>query len=370
MTPRDINLALKEKPSITPQKKAVKRKGNCPTNEYIEEINTILKPNKGNINCASMFCGGGGLDLGFASAGFKITFSSDIDATYCQTLSHNLPSHIAEAHDISELSGNHIKKTTNTKVDFVIGGPPCQSFSILGKRGSTKDPRGQLVYEYARIISELNPKGFLFENVPGLLTLNKGADWEDIKAFFHSKTGYNLHFKKLNSMEYGVPQSRERVFLIGLKDGIEFTWPKPKYAHTKNLLDYDLPEPRPSSLALEHLGNTPNNEKRVHGERVKTRYSSIPQGGRDKVDHTDRIDPKKPSGTVLVGSGGGGGRPFIHPTEHRHISVREAARLQSFPDWWVFQGGSTSQYRQVGNAVPPLLAREVALAIRRALFKG
>jgi len=118
------------------------------------------------------------------------------------------------------------------------------------------------------------------------------------------------------------------------------------------------------------MSGLPNHVLRVHSERVSTRYSKIVPGCRDKVDHTDRINPERPSGTVLVGSGKGGGRPFIHPFEHRHITVREAARLQSFPDWWIFQGGPTAQYRQVGNAVPPIMAKAIAKQIARSLLKG
>ena len=123
----------------------------------------------------------------------------------------------------------------------------------------------------------------------------------------------------------------------------------------------------PSAWALQSVEGLPNHDIRKHGDRVRRRYSRIPPGQRDRTDHTDRIDPDRPSGTVLVGSAAGGGRPHIHPYEDRVITVREGARLQSFPDWYVFHGGSTSQYRQIGNAVPPLLAYEVGKAVAHAL---
>jgi hypothetical protein len=137
-------------------------------NEYLNYLDSISIPSRGNgLGYVSVFCGGGGLDLGFASAGFKPLFSSDLVPAYCDTVHKNLGKHIVEPHDISELSGKTVTERLGVPVDMVIGGPPCQSFSILGSRKSTDDPRGQLVYEYARFIHEIKPKAFLFENVPG-----------------------------------------------------------------------------------------------------------------------------------------------------------------------------------------------------------
>ncbi|HHX8263178.1 TPA: DNA cytosine methyltransferase [Vibrio diabolicus] len=330
------------------------------SNPYLQNLSSLL-PRDDGLNFVSVFCGGGGLDLGFALAGFKPLFSSDIIEHGCNTIRQNLPGHLVEPHDISQLSGRYVVDKVKQDVDFVIGGPPCQSFSILGRRGSIKDPRGQLVFEYARFINEISPKGFLFENVPGILTVNKGEDWEELKEFFRSETGYVLSTAKLNSADYGVPQLRNRVILIGMKDDKFTGWPQAERFPEDSLeVASGHPPYLASKYALEMLDNTPNHIKRVHSERVFNRYSKIPQGGRCKVDRTDRIDAEKPSGTVLVGSGGGGGRPFIHPFEHRHLTVREAARLQSFPDWWEFSGPGTWQYRQVGNAVPPIMAMKIA----------
>lgn len=339
-------------------------------NEYLAALNGLALPKKfSDLTYASVFCGGGGLDLGFSLAGIKAKFSSDVMPSFCETISHNLPGHLVEPHDITELSGKDVLKKVGSPIDIVIGGPPCQAFSILGDRKSVDDPRGQLAFEYVRFVKEISPRAFLFENVPGLLTVNKGKDWQQLLDYFAKETGYYLHFTKLNSIHYGVPQIRQRVIVVGFKEDVPFRWPTPKFALSGEQPELGLAPPRVAWQALEDVDGIDNHVLRQHSERVVSRYSLIPPGGRDRKDHTDRIHPDKPSGTVLVGSGAGGGRPFIHPDEHRHITVREAARLQSFPDWWKFQGGPTSAYRQVGNAVPPLMALEIANEIKKALLK-
>jgi DNA (cytosine-5)-methyltransferase 1 len=340
-------------------------------NEYLRELDTLTIPtNKNGLGYVSVFCGGGGLDLGFAAAGFNPLFSSDIMPFCCDTLKKNLGSHIIEPHDITTLSGSSVLGRIKHSVDVVIGGPPCQSFSILGARKSTSDPRGKLVYEYARFIREIQPRAFLLENVPGILTVNKGADWNDMLSFFESETGYSIKWTKLNAVTFGVPQMRVRVIAVGFRENSDFTrfeWATPTHSESWEQQQLGFLAPRSANMALEDVSTLANHVLREHGDRVVSRYTEVPPGGRDRKDHTDRIHPNKPSGTVLVGSGAGGGRPFIHPTEHRHITVREAARLQSFPDWWEFSGGPTASYRQVGNAVPPLMSKALAISIAQAL---
>lgn len=339
-------------------------------NEYLEELRRMRLPYRVlKQRYASLFCGGGGLDLGFSLAGFSPAYSSDIVSQFAETVKRNL-NHFAEAADVSKLSGAEIIDKSQGEIDVVIGGPPCQSFSILGSRGSTNDPRGQLVYDYARIIAQISPKAFLLENVPGIMTINKGRDWQDMLSFFAEETGFHLVTAKLNAADFGVPQIRNRVIMIGFKceaSRKRFKWPEATHGDPSKYELMYLPPYRNASSALEDVEGLPNHVLRVHSDRVSLRYSQVEPGGRDRKDHTDRIHPDRPSGTVLVGSGAGGGRPFIHPVEHRHITVREAARLQSFPDWWEFFGGPTAAYRQVGNAVPPLMAKAIATQISKAL---
>ncbi|MEG3977050.1 DNA cytosine methyltransferase [Microcoleus sp. herbarium8] len=318
----------------------------------------------------SLFSGGGGLDLGLSLAGFDFNYSNDEVQYYCDTIAYNFPNCVTEAKDVRDLKGQEIREQIKAeRISLIAGGPPCQAFSILGKRGSFLDLRGQLVFDYIRLINELEPEAFIFENVPGLLTVNNGEDWEKLYYNFQVETGYDLHTETLNAADYGVPQIRKRVFVVGFRQPAEFTFPQPRYRDPSslNLLNQNIQDWIPAKLALENVDGVYNHDIRIHGDRVRSRYEKIPPGGRDKVDHTDRIDPEKPSGTVLVGSKSGGGRPHIHPYIPRHITVREAARLQSFPDWYKLLGTSTAQYRQIGNAVPPLLAFAVGESIRHTL---
>ncbi len=342
-------------------------------NFYLNSLNSLRLSSKIKKDAVaiSLFSGGGGLDLGLSLAGFNFQYANDEIQSYCDTIQYNFPDCLAEAKDIRNLKGQQIRELIQYKnISLVAGGPPCQAFSILGKRESFTDLRGQLVFDYIRLINELKPDAFLFENVPGLLTLNKGKDWEKLYYYFQLETGYDLYTDILNAADYGIPQIRKRIFLVGFRQPTEFKFPKPlcRNPSSLDLVDQYLPNWIPAKLALENMdGFLYNHDIRIHGDRVRGRYEKIAPGGRDKVDHTDRINPEKPSGTVLVGSKAGGGRPHIHPYLHRHITVREAARLQSFPDWYKFLGTSTAQYRQVGNAVPPLLSLAVGKSILATL---
>lgn len=347
-------------------------------NSYLLRLGAFKKnlTENSEYNVISLFCGGGGLDLGLNFAGFKTLVASDVAPAFVDTVVHNLPHAKACKDDALELTKDKLCGLAGTtKIDLVAAGPPCQSFSILGRRGALADPRGKLALKYFDLIAAIRPKAFLFENVPGLLSVNEGEDWRTLVAYAKKKTKYSLHSARLNASAFGIPQVRERVILIGLRQDVEFEFPTlptgPKAEEMIASLTNRNGDGIPSAWALESVEGLPNHDIREHGPKVRARYTKIAPGDRDRTDHTDRIEPSKPAGTVLVGSGAGGGRPHIHPTEPRVITVREAARLQSFPDWYVFKGGSTAQYRQVGNAVPPLLAYEVGKKIGEAisLFK-
>ena len=200
--------------------------------------------------------------------------------------------------------------------------------------------------------------------------MNQGEDWRRLLEFAEKVTKYDIHWTTLNAVDFGIPQFRERVFLVGFAKKTRFEFPSiPTGPGAKELIAEGMLK-TPSRWALQDVEGLPNHRIRPHGSRVRGRYANVTQGSRDSTDHSDRIHSELPSGTVLVRSGAGGGRPHIHPTEHRVLTVREAARLQSFPDWYVFRGTNTSQYRQVGNAVPPLLGYEVGKCVAAALRNG
>ena len=343
-------------------------------NEYLSRLArftpSLLKST--NYSLVSLFCGGGGLDLGLGFAGFRTLVASDVAPVFVDSVVSNIPTARPCKEDAFHLTKEMLCNLAGTnRIDLVAAGPPCQAFSILGRRGALADPRGKLTFKYFDLVAEIQPRAFIFENVPGLLTLNKGEEWQQLLEYAKAKTGYQLYWRQLNALTFGIPQVRERIFLVGLREESYFQFPsQPTGPRSRKLMDSMIGfggKGLPSAWALQSIDGLPNHNIRQHGARVRRRYRQILPGQRDRTDHTDRIDPDRPSGTVLVGSAAGGGRPHIHPYEDRVITVREGARLQSFPDWYVFQGGSTSQYRQIGNAVPPLLAYEVGKAVAHVL---
>ena len=343
-----------------------------PRNAYLSRLDyftsDLLK--EAPYTLVSLFCGGGGLDLGLGLAGFKSLVVSDIAPAFVGTVTSNISHAKGLVCDAMRLNESKIYGLSCTNaIDLVAAGPPCQAFSILGRRNALDDPRGKLALKYFDLVVAIKPKAFLFENVPGLLTVNKGEDWRQLYQYAKEITGYHLHFKKLNSVAFGIPQYRERIVLVGFRENVPFEFPTSATGPHANRLISEGHLLSPSIWALQEVDGLPNHNIRNHGEAVRRRYMNIQPGNRDRTDHTDRIDPTRPSGTVLVGSSEGGGRPHIHPYSPRVITVREAARLQSFPDWYEFHGTSTAQYRQVGNAVPPLMAYEIGKKVAEALEK-
>lgn len=338
---------------------------------------------KKSINTVALFSGGGGLDLGFSVAGFNIIYSSDIDYYSCETLIQNqnkksyLSKHIVECADIRELTGKEIENKTKKKTDFVIGGPPCQSFSVFGKRKGLEDPRGNLVYEYTRLLKELNPEGFLFENVAGLKTIHGGELYSELLETLSIGGRYAVSAHEYEVADFGVPQFRRRVFFIGSKTGHSVPQMEPTHTNPKSLFNghqayktvgevlKGMPKPitdwKGTPVINGHVG-------RKHSEEIVERYSTLVYGERDHKTRINKLHPKKPSYTIIVGSDKGGGKGHVHPFQPREVTPRESARIQTFPDWWEFNGTGRHIIRQVGNAVPPLFAGILANHILKHVF--
>lgn len=336
------------------------------------------------INVLGLFSGGGGLDLGFSAAGFNTVLSSDIDAHSCKTLAQNqgkqpyLSNHPVLCEDINNLSYKSIRKEIGTKdVDFIIGGPPCQAFSVFGKRKGLEDPRGNLVYEYARLIKEIEPEGFLFENVAGLKTIHDGTLYSELFDTLSIGGKYAISAHEYEVAEFGIPQFRRRVFFIGTKANKSIPQMEPTHtppnsvfnAHkpfnTVSKILVDLPPPITDWKGEPYLNG---HVGRKHSQRIIDRYSSLSFGERDHKTRINKLNPEKPSFTIIVGSDAGGGKGHVHPYEPREVTPRESARIQTFPDWWEFYGTGRHIIRQVGNAVPPLFAAMLAQHVAKEVF--
>lgn len=336
------------------------------------------------ITTVALFSGGGGLDLGFSASGFKTIYSSDIDPYSCNTLLKNqrkkdfLHSHIVKCGDIRNLTGKEILKSANTKkVDFVIGGPPCQSFSVFGKRKGLDDPRGNLVYEYTRLIKELNPEGFLFENVAGLKTIHGGELYSQLLEALSINGTYAVSAHEYEVADFGIPQFRRRVFFIGAKGDKIVPQMNPTHTNPKSLYNAHKPfntVDKALSNMPKHIvdwsGEAPINGHvgRKHSQRIVDRYLSLVHGERDSKTRINKLNPLQPSYTIIVGSDKGGGKGHVHPHEPREVTPRESARLQTFPDWWEFSGTGRHIIRQVGNAVPPLFGAILANHLSSHIF--
>jgi len=334
-------------------------------------------------NIVDLFSGVGGFQIGFEKVGFNVLLSTDID-DHCE-LAHkknrpNVPFLKIDIHDLDEdLIRQYVPENIN--IDVLVGGPPCQGFSTIGKRISSdpkkrneKDPRNTLFKEYIRVLKYLKPKVFLMENVQGLLTREKGKIFKEIKKTF-AETGYDFNYVVLNAADYGVPQIRNRVFFYGNRIGIKLEPPVPICGEGIGV-PYKTVGEAIGDLAELSDDESINHVALNHGEINIRRYALIPEGGRLPEDNLPpelyrknfgntfkRLHRDKPSLTMVPGH-----NAFpIHPWLNRSLTVREAARIQTFPDDYIFVGPRQKQCMQVGNAVPPLLAEAWARVFKEKL---
>lgn len=335
-----------------------------------------------------LFCGVGGLSLGFENAGFELAAAIDMWDDAIRTFNHNRSDKVAQTISVEDFNKSVLPALVKReKITGIIGGPPCQGFSTVGKR-EIDDSRNKLYLEFYKAVKIANPDFFVIENVKGMLTLNNGAFVDDIiTRFGEPGLGYTIRKQLINAADYGVPQNRHRVIFVGIK-GKEFKFPKPfsiKLSAKDGIGDLEGSDNQHYALAPQNdyqkmmrgdQERPTNQDYTDHSEQTVSIISQIPDGGNIKClpaefwqvrkynKAFERMNSTRPSNTIDTGH-----RNYFHYSEPRIPTVRESARIQSFPDSFEFVGTRGSQYKQVGNAVPPLLARVIAEEIKKTLNK-
>lgn len=349
---------------------------------------------KNEYTVIDLFCGAGGLSLGFKNAGFKIIGGIDFDKDAIATHELNFKNSVNIYGDIKEITDDKIKDLFPSGTDIIIGGPPCQGFSSanMWQNDEEKKEKNRLFFEYIRFVKVLKPKAFLIENVRQILTKDDSFAKKEILKI-GEELGYNVSYNILVASDYGVPQNRIRAFFIGIKKefGVHFNFDsleKRKKVTVKeaisDLYDYEKTNKigkigseyqklmRKNSNDLVY-----NHEIRYPNEKVQERMKFVPQGGNwrdvpDKLWDTQRNNRhssayrrlKENDISITIDTGH---MNYFHPLFNRVPTVRESARIQSFSDDFIFCGSKTSQFRQVGNAVPPLMVYSIAKEIKKIL---
>lgn len=365
----------------------------------------------GKLIAVDLFSGAGGLSEGLKNAGFDISLAVDIDYYSCLVYgeNHRIPPLCKDIKEIKRFE--YLLKSVDLKkreVDLIAGGPPCQGFSVANKiTRNENNEKNKLVMEFVRIIKEIHPPAFIMENVTGLMSISEGCFINDVISDFED-AGYTVSKEALNAADFGVPQMRNRIFIVGMQHA-KYVFPKPSHGHkgkkpyisVGNAILADLPELNGSTgERIFPYTALPQNKFQRHlrlgctriydhiitknNETVKRRISAIPQGASlcdlikrgelaedliITVDHKSvyrRLSADLPSVTI----GNFRKAMLIHPTENRLLSLREAARLQSFQDKYRFSRGISHMQQLIGNSVPPLLSKAVVAPLKRNLLKG
>lgn len=366
---------------------------------------------KNKIKVIDLFCGVGGLSYGFAhDDNFEIVAANEILPNMAKAYELNHPSVKVYNKDIKNFGIADLERDFGIKsgeIDLVIGGPPCQAYSTVGKR-LADDPRGQLFQEYYRVLKEISPKAFIFENVKGLLSMQKGELMQTILELFKS-LGFNVHYKVLNAADYGTPQIRERVIIVGTKTEKQFEFPNPThYNPLENSLIFDaslkpyvsvaeaisdLPFIKSGEESFEYSSQPQNDYQRLMREKTSETLNDhnapnnndnlvklmelLPDGG-SPLDLPEELRPKsgfantycrlwweRPSTTITRNLSTPSSSRCIHPKAPRPLTTREGARLQGFPDHYHFFGSRSDKNLQIGNAVPTFLSEKLKEQIEK-----
>lgn len=333
------------------------------------------------IYAVDLFSGAGGITEGLKNAGYSVIMATDIDQDFSAAHRHNHPDVPFLERDITELTPKEFSKSIRATpfvnghpIHVLSGGPPCQGFSMTGRRNSD-DPRNQLFQHYIKVLKELKPQFFFMENVTGMLTMKQSNGekfFDNIMTEFRKKLpGYEIDYKVVNMAEYGVPQKRRRVIVLGNRLGIPVEECFPKPDHTED--EYETVWDHIKDLTKVDNDEIPNHRRMNHSKQIVERMSKVKAGNyiaKRKSNQMQtfqcvyqRLEKDKPAPTLVPGHSA-----FpIHPVEHRSLTFREAARLQTFPDEMVFYGSQIKQGLAVGNAVPPLFAEKLGKRIAQLI---
>ena len=333
----------------------------------------LMANSDGRYSVVDLFAGVGGLAMGFEENGFKTLFANDFDEYAAETYKYNHKNTPFIDGDVSKITEEQIREIIgNKEVDLVVGGIPCQSFSMAGYRirkgiDNSDDPRHFLYKEYFRILDIVKPKVAIIENVKGILSSHNGGIVKDILLSFENR-GYKADYKLLDASDYGVPQARERVIIMANRIGEENIFPAkhPNKVSVGEALK-NIPENAPNHEPRKLTGIT---LKRVQMLKPGQNWTNLPPELQTKSIHSGaygRIDPTKPSKTLTTRFDTPSVGYVTHPYEDRTLTVREGARIQTFPDDFVFCGPRLKQYKQVGNAVPVKLSYAVSKGVKAML---
>lgn len=363
------------------------------------------------LKVIDLFAGVGGLSFGFAhDKDFEIIAANEILPKMAKAYELNHPGVKMYCKDVKEFGINDLQKQLNTKninIDVIVGGPPCQAYSTVGKR-LIDDPRGKLFQEYYRVLKEVNPKMFVFENVKGLLSMAGGELIKTIVELFKT-LGYKTEYKLLNAADFGAPQIRERVIIVGTKSEYEYEFPRPQFTDPKKAINSNLKPyitlgqaigdlPIIPNIGSNRYNSEPQNEfqkmMRQNTNNIIEDHSisnnnpklielmmALPEGGGPK-DLPEDIRPKsgfgnsysrlwweRPSTTITRNLGTPSSARCIHPLAPRALTTREGARLQGFPDDYKFYGSRAEKNLQIGNAVSPFLSKALSKSIKKYLLE-
>lgn len=346
-------------------------------NREIERLrNNNIDCMKRKMTYIDLFSGSGGFSLGFDMAGFSNIFSVEYDKEICPTYKYNFPEHNLLECDITKLTNEEIRELIkDKKVDVVIGGPPCQGFSMAGNIGRqfVDDPRNHLFKEFVRVVELVKPKCFVMENVARLYTrLNGDTRREIIQCF--EEIGYQVEARVVCAADYGVPQNRHRVLFIGRQKG--------NALNTIYFPEKLIGKPKTVKEAIGHYpvlksgesSSIPNHEAMVHSEQMLEKMSYVKDGG-GREDIPVEIRPEKGDVRKYIRYNSnqpsicitGDMRKVFHYEQNRALTVRELAAIQTYPDEFIFLGNKSVQQQMVGNSVPPLLAKSIAEAVKKMI---